>query len=215
MSAGELFELIMPAAFVVSALMSTFVLASARKRFSFRYAIALAAGTLLLPLIVFPLYLVIMIWRQPTGAPRKWRYALPLLYGIIILVTIGAFYYFDGRSVDAYLARAERAKLTDDYETAIREYRGALTLEDNPHTHKLLAIQLAQAGYLTEALSEYRLAQIGGEPDDLIHYQLGKLLERLNQNGQASLEFEIFLLSNSCVQMDSRCEDARNRLAKP
>ena len=215
MSAGELFELIMPAAFVASTLLSTFVLASARKRFSSLNALALAAGTLFLPLIVFPLYLVVMYWRKTIGPPRKWRYALPLLYAAIVLSGIGLFFYFDSRSVDAYLARAERAKLIDDYETAIREYRGALALEDNPHTHKLLAIQLVQAGYLTEALSELGLAQQGGEPDDAVSYLIGRLLERLNQTEQAKLEYQNFLLSPTCMQVDARCEDARNRMKSP
>lgn len=215
MSAGELFELIMPAAFAVSAILSTFVLASARKRFSFLNALAIALATLFLPLIVFPLYIVTMFWRKSIGPPKKWRYTLPLLYATIILSGIGAFYYFDSRSVDAYLARAERAKLVDDYATTIREYRGALALEENPHTRKLLAIQLMQAGQLTEAVSEFRLAQQGGEPDDAIHYQLGKLLERFNQPEQAKLEFQSFLITNTCLQFDARCEDARNRLARP
>lgn len=212
MSAGELFELIMPAAFAVSAILSTFVLASARKRFSFLNALAIALATLFLPLIVLPLYLALMFWRKPVGPPRRWRYTLPLLYAAILLSGIGAFYYFDSRSVDSYLARAERAKLVDDYTTAMREYRGALALEENPHTRKLLAIQLVQAGQLTEAVSEFRLAQQGGEPDDAIHYYLGKLLERLNQNEQAKLEFQSFLITNTCLQIDRRCEEARNRL---
>ena len=212
MSAGELFELIMPAAFVASTLLSTFVLASARKRFAFHNALALAAGTLFLPLIVFPLYVVVMYWRKAIAPPRRWRYALPLVYAAIVLSAIGLFYYFDSRSVDSYLARAERAKLVDDYETAIHEYRGALALEDSPHTHKLLAIQLLQAGYMTEALSEFRLAQQGGEPDDALSYQIGRLLERLNQTEQAKLEFQNFLVSPTCMQVDARCEDARNRV---
>ena len=215
MSAGELFELIMPAAFAVSAILSTFVLASARKRFSFLNALAIALATLFLPLIVFPLYLATMFWRKSIGPPKKWRYRLPVLYATILLSGIGAFYYFDSRSVDAYLARAERAKLVDDYATAIREYRGALALEQNPHTRKLLAIQLMQAGQLTEAVSEFRLAQQGEEPDDTIHYQLGRLLERLNQNEQAKLEYQSFLITNTCLQLDPRCEDARNRLKRP
>jgi tetratricopeptide (TPR) repeat protein len=212
MSAGELFELIMPAAIVVAALLSTFVLASARKRFSLVNAAALAIGTLLLPLIVFPLYLVIIVWRKPARPPQKWRYILPLLYAAIILTGIGVYYYFDSRTVDAYLARAEKAKLVDDYTTAIREYRGALTLEENPHTRKLLAIQLVQGGYLTEALGEFRVAQAGGEPDDTIYYLLGRILERLNQVAQAKLEYQNFLLSNTCMQPDLRCEDARRRM---
>ena len=163
MSAGQLFDLIMPAAFAVSALVSTWVLASARKRFRLHYALALAVGTLFLPFIVFPFYLVIMMWRPKIGPPRRWRYSLPLLYAVITLSAIGAYFYFDSRSVDAHLARATRAKLVEDSTTAIREYREALKREDDPHTHKLLAIELANAGYISEAITEFRLAELGGE----------------------------------------------------
>jgi tetratricopeptide (TPR) repeat protein len=215
MSAGELFDLIMPAAFVLSALLSIWVLASARKRFSLPIAIAIAVATLFLPVIVFPLYLALMMWRPKIGPPKKWRYALPLLYGALVLSAIAGFYYFDSRSVDAHLARATQAKLIEDSTTAIREYRQALALEDDPHTRKLLAIELANAGDLTEALSEFRLAQKGGEQDDLISYRVGILLERMNQTGQAKLEFQNFLMSSTCMQIDARCEDARNRLNRP
>lgn len=214
MSAGELFELIMPATFVLSALVSTWVLASARKRFKLYYALGLALATLLLPLIVFPLYLVVIIWRKKGVAPQRWRYSLPLLYALIVLLAIAGFFYFDRRSVDAHLARATQAKLVDDNEAAIREYRQALALEDEPHTHKLLGVELSNAGYLSEAISEFRLAQQGGEPDDSIHYQLGVLFERLNQDGQARLEFQNFLLTETCAQVDARCEDARLRLKR-
>ena len=166
MSAGQLFDLIMPAAFAVSALVSTWVLASARKRFRFHYALALAVGTLLLPFIVFPIYLVIMLWRPKAGPPRRWRFSLTLLYVVIALSAIGAYFYFDSRSVDAHLARAVRAKLVEDSATAIREYREALKREDDPHTHKLLAIELANAGYMEEANSEFQLAERGGETCD-------------------------------------------------
>jgi len=165
-SAGQLFDLIMPAVFAVSALVSSWVLASARKRFRFYYAFALAIGTLFLPFIVFPVYLVIMMWRPKIGPPQRWRYSLPLLYAVIALSAIGAYFYFDNRSVDAHLARATRAKLVEDSATAIREYREALKREDDPHTHKLLAIELANAGYISEAIAEFQLAEQGGEPDD-------------------------------------------------
>jgi len=166
MSAGQLFDLIMPAAFAVSALVSTWVLASARKRFQLHYALILAVGTLFLPLIVLPVYLVLMMWRGKIGPPQRWRYLLPLVYAVITLSAIGAYFYFDSRSVDAHLARATQAKLVEDSTTAIREYRKALAREDNPHTHKLLAIELANAGYIPEAITEFRLAKEGGEPDD-------------------------------------------------
>jgi len=95
MSAGELFDLIMPAAYVISALLSTWVLVSARRRFHLHYAIALAIGTLFLPLIVFPIYLVIMLWRKRSEPPKRWRYALPMLYGVIVFAGIAASFYLD------------------------------------------------------------------------------------------------------------------------
>jgi len=212
MSAGELFDLIMPAAFVISALLSTWVLASARRRFPFHYAVAIAIATLFLPLIAFPLYLVVLIWRKKSEPPRRWRYTLPLLYATIALSAIGAFYYFDGRTVDAHLARATQAKLVDDTNTAIREYRQALAVEDDPHTHKLLAIELANAGYVSEAVSEFRLAQKGGEQDDAISYRLGLLFERIELMNQARMEFQQFVMSPTCQSIDTRCEAARDRI---
>lgn len=211
-SAGQLFELIMPAAFVLSALMSTWVLASARKRFPLLHSFGFAIGTLFFPLIVFPIYLAIMLWRNKSGPPAKWRYALPLLYVTIVLSSIGTFFYFDSRSVDAHLARATQAKLVEDTNTAIREYRQALAVEDDPHTHKLLAIELANAGNLSEAVSEFRVALQGGEPDDSIHYRLALLFQRLNQADQARFEFQNFVRTQTCSQIDPRCEDARQRL---
>ena len=94
MSAGELFELIMPVAFAASALLSTWVLASARKRFALHYALGLALATLFLPVIIFPLYLAAIIWLKPDKPPQRWRYALPLLYAAIVLSAIGLYVYF-------------------------------------------------------------------------------------------------------------------------
>ncbi len=214
MSAGQLFDLIMPAAFALSALLSTWVLTSARKRFQLLYAFGFAIGTLFLPLIVFPIYLAIMLWRKKIGPPAKWRYLLPLLYAAISLSAIGIFFYLDSRSVDAHLARATQAKLVEDSYTAIREYRKALALENDPHTRKLLAIELENAGRVEEAISEFRIAQQGGEPDDLIHYHLALLLVRLNQTSEAKSEFQKFVLTKTCTEIDKRCEDARQRLSR-
>lgn len=166
-SAGELFELIRPVVILISALLSTWVLASARKRFPLYIAFAWAAGTLLLPLIALPAYwVVLLLWRQPVRPPRR-RFLLPLIYGLTVTGTIATYLYFDNQSVDAHLARATQAKLVEDHATVIREYRRALALENDPHTHKLLAVELAKTGEFNEAISEYRLAQQGGEPDDL------------------------------------------------
>ena len=93
MSAGELFELVMPAAYVASALLSTWVLASARKRFELHFAFALALTTLFLPVVIFPLYLAVIIWRKADKPPQRWRYVLPLLYLTIVLLAIGFYVY--------------------------------------------------------------------------------------------------------------------------
>ena len=164
MSAGEWFELISPAVYLLSALLSAWVLASARKRFPLYTAFAWAGGTLLLPLIVLPLYLAVVVFWRPPGRSRRWRVLLPLAYGVIVVGAITFYFYRDRQSVDAQLARAVQAKLVEDHASAIRAYRRALALEENAHTRKLLAVELALAGQLGEADAEFRLAQQGGEP---------------------------------------------------
>ncbi|MDX6694224.1 MAG: Tetratricopeptide repeat [Blastocatellia bacterium] len=64
-SAGELFELTRPAAFALSALVSTWTLASARRRGFALYAVAAwTLGALLYPLIVLPIYLIVRSARR-------------------------------------------------------------------------------------------------------------------------------------------------------
>ena len=214
MSAGEVFELIRPSVLIVAALFSTWVLGSARKRFPLYIALAWALGTLFLPLVVLPVYFItILLWRRPAYSP-SWPLVLPLTYGLIVTSSIAAYFYFDSRTVDEHLARAARARLIEDRGTVISEYRRALALEDNAHTHKLLAGELMQAGYLGDAISEFRLAQQGGEPDDFIHYNLGLIFERIDQNGQARLEFENFLLTKTCIEKDPKCDEARERIGR-
>lgn len=155
MPAGELFDLIRPLVLLISALISTWILASARKRFPVYVAFAWAVGTLFLPLVVVPAYLsVILLRRRPVRA-RRWRVLLPLVYGVVVIAAIGVYFYVDRQSVDAHLARAAEAKLIDDHAAAIREYRRALEIEENPHTRKLLAMELELAGQMTEAKVEF------------------------------------------------------------
>ena len=85
----------MPVAYVLSALLSTWVLASARRRFQLHFAFGLAIGTLFLTSIVFPVYLALMLWWKKDGPPQRWRYALPLLYAAIALSGIVAYFYSD------------------------------------------------------------------------------------------------------------------------
>src|SRR5258705_12648666 len=212
MSAGELFELIRPAALLISALVSTWVLASARKRFPLYQSFFWAIGTLSLTLIVFPLYLTAIIFRRRRYFSLKSRFVIPLLYATVVLSSIGVYEYRSNRSVDAFLARASLAKVSNQRGIAIKEYKQALEIEDDPHTHKLLAIELADSGYLTDAISEFRLPQQGGEPDDSIHFCLGLLWERLNHNGEARLAFQEFLLTPLCLRTYYRCEVARQKV---
>lgn len=234
MSAGELFELIRPFVLVLSALLSTWVLVNARqRRFSLFLATLWALGTLFFPLITLPLYLVVQFVRKRnertahavnategrgvTRAAPRWRITTPLVYATVVLSVIGLYLYSDQESVDARLARAIQAKLRGDLGSTISEYRGALGQEDNPHTHKLLAIELADIGNWTEALSEFRQAEEGGEPDDSIAFRIGTLLDILNLGGQAKLEYQRFLVSEMCTQPlpDDRCATARGRAEAP
>ncbi len=231
MSAGEFFDLIRPAVLLVSALISVWVLASARKRFLFYQALLWAVGTLSLPLIILPLYFVALLVKNPKNEanspssgghshsstyPIKWRFAVPILYAMIVFSLIGIYLYRDNESVDAHLAHAVRAKLDGNPARTISEYRHALALEDDAHTHKLLAVELADLGSWADAISEFRLAVQGGEPDDSIHFRLGSLFDQLNHKGEASLEYEEFAKSTTCIRepMDVRCEAARQRVSE-
>jgi len=212
-SGAELFELIRPAALMLWALLSTWVLVSALKRFALLTSILWAMATFFLPLIVGPLYVAVIIFRSRRNShlrSRSRRWLFSLAYGLLLLTSIGVYLVRDRRSVDAYLARASQAKVKNDRAGAIREYRTALSIENNAHTHKLLAIELSDAGMLQEAVDEFRLAQSGEESDDSISYRIGELLEKMNRPGEAAKEYRKFVASEMCSrnERDSRCETA-------
>jgi len=216
-SAGELFELIRPAALILSALISTWVFASARRRFPFYVALLWAVATLLFLPIVLPLYVIaVLIWRRSESRSHlRWPIIMPLIYAAAVLG--GTLFYLrqERRGVDAHLAQAAYAKVRGNHREAIAQYQAALVESDDPHIHKLLAIELSAMNYWTEALGEFRLAQRRGEPDDLMLVHIAGLLNVLNQPNQARLEYERFLTSSMCTQQlpDERCELARKRLA--
>jgi hypothetical protein len=217
-SAGEFFELIRPAVLLLSVLLSILVLLVARKRGSrLLAALAWALATLFLPLVVLPLYLAILILNkriQGVDSKPSWSFLFIPLYSLLALSLTAGYVYLDYRSVDSHLARAAQAKVSNDQSRTIREYRTALTLEDNPHTHKLLAIELESAGELDSALTEFRLAEKGGEPDDSIPFRLAGLLEKLSKPGEAAQEYERYLASGACnrAEPDALCESARQNL---
>jgi tetratricopeptide (TPR) repeat protein len=234
-SAAELFEFVRPAALLLSALVSACVLASARRQGLRLYAVAAwTLGTLFFPLIVLPLYLIaraILGQRARTqkaaaqnvpaaqpqqfAASQSFRYALPVLYLLAVVFFIAIFLYRDYQSPDAHLWRASNAKLRGPHSKVIAEYRAALRLEDDAHTHKLLAIELAADGLNEEALAEFRAAERGGEPDPQLPYYLGTTLFSLGREREAASEYKRFLDGPLCTDVlpDLNCSTARTRLA--
>ncbi|HEV2802908.1 MAG TPA: hypothetical protein VGW12_20755 [Pyrinomonadaceae bacterium] len=154
---------------------------------------------------------------QTTGAPFSLKpYALPLAYACAMLSAGAVYFYRDYRSFDAHLARAANARLLNRRDAAIREYRAALRLTDDPHTHKLLAVQLAEAGQTEAALSEFRAAERGGEPDELLSFRIASALDTLGRNVEAEDEFRKFLQGSLCTRDPhaAHCEGAAARLCQ-
>lgn len=241
-SVGPLFELLRPAIWVLSAYLSARTLADARRRhLNPFHTAAWTLGTLFLPFIIFPLYLIVRTtYRQRaasdaaddnmtdtttaamsdkefsasaiTIAPLKLRRTLPVLYLATVLFIIGLYFYNDYRSVDAHLMRANNEQLRNRHAGAIREYRGALKIEPNDaHTHKLLAIQLAATGEWEEALAEFRAAERGGEPDGTLPFRIATVLDAMNRPHDSVLEYERFLNGYCAGHSDDARCDAARR----
>jgi tetratricopeptide (TPR) repeat protein len=215
MSAGEIFDLIRPAAVVLATLLSTLILASARRRFLLHHSFLWAGFALFLPAVIIPVYLVtLLIWHPPKIGHLKYRFAVPAVYFAMVLGIFAVSEYRDRHSVDSHLAQASFANVSSDQLTAIQQYREALKIEDNAHTHKLLGLSLMDAGLTTEAIDEFRMAEAGGEPDDSIHLHLGRLLDKLNRRDEALVEYQEFVMSKMCLVVDKRCEFARVAISK-
>jgi tetratricopeptide (TPR) repeat protein len=234
-SAGELFEWMRPIAWMLSALVSAWVFASARRRGLRLYAVILwTLSTLILPLVVLPIYLIVnarlrrrerdeqteasgKTSARARASNRAWttRIVWPGLYLISVLTLMAVYFYRDYRSLDAHLWRANNAKLRGPHEKVIAEYRAALQLEDDPHTHKLLAIELAAAGRAEEALLEFRAAERGGEPDAQLPFFMGLALDAQGREPEALSEYKRFTDSAACTQVlpAANCTTARDRIA--
>jgi tetratricopeptide (TPR) repeat protein len=221
-SAAELFEFIRPAVWTLSALLSACVLSSARREGLRSYWVAaFTLGTLFFPLVTLPLYLlaraVVRGRARQAAAPRsqRLRYMLPVLYLVALLFIVALVFYRDYRSLDAHLWRANNAKLRGPHSKVISEYRAALELEDDPHTRKLLAIELAVDGLNEEALAEFRAAERGGEPDPQLPFYIGTALFSLGREAEAASEYKRFLGGPVCTQAlpDLNCSTARARLS--
>lgn len=142
------------------------------------------------------------------------RRTLPLVYLLTVLLFGAIYYYSETRGPDAHLARASRARVLGQHDKAIKEYRSALALEDDPHIHNLLGIELADAGQSAEALAEFRKAESGGEPDDLLSYRIASALNLLGRRSEAATEYQRFLATSRCKQSypDPQCASARTHI---
>lgn len=142
--------------------------------------------------------------------------APPLVYACALL-SIGAIYFYrDYQSFDAHLARAAKARLLNRRAAAIREYRAALRLSDDAHTHKLLAVQLAEDGQTEAALAELRAAERGGDEDALLSLRTAHLLDTLGRRAEADIEYQKFTRGSLCAlpTPDARCAEASARVAQ-
>jgi tetratricopeptide (TPR) repeat protein len=235
-SAGQFFEWMMPASFVLAATLSAWVLASVRRyRFSALAATLWTLCTLFFPLITLPLYLIARSMKRrrekeraskagdndsqsladESHAALPLRWTLPPLYLAVMLSLAALHFYMDSRSVDAHLMRANQERLLDQRERVIAEYRAALKLEDSAHTHSLLGKELLAAERWDEALAELRTAERMGEPDDERPFQIAEALLYLKRPAEAKTEYERFLRGPLCTVAvpDRRCRDARQRLS--
>jgi tetratricopeptide (TPR) repeat protein len=217
-SFGQLFELLRPAAYALAALVSAGVLADAlRRRLHPVAAAAWTLAALALPAVTLPLYLLARLFSKraaPAPPPSRPRaFALASAYALAAL-GLGAIYFVrDHRSADAHLARAADARLHNRRERAVEEYRAALRLEDDPHTRKLLGLELLSVARHAEALAELRASLAGGEPDELLQHHIAVALDALGRRAEADASYGAFAASALCRQTppDARCAHAKTR----
>lgn len=220
-SFGQLFAALLPVACALAIICSTWVLADARRRQLSRYAIsAWTLGTLLLPLTVLPLYLLTRLWAKHSASDQVgpfWaRAAPPLLYAFVLTFLAALYFVHDYCSLDAHLARASDARLHNQHARAASEYRAALKLTDDPHTHKLLGLELATLQQWPDALTELRAAERGGEPDAALPFHIAKALDALGRHDEALNEYQKFMAGELCARVapDARCARAQAQLAQ-
>jgi len=153
------------------------------------------------------------LWRKKYALPLLYALALPLLYTLALLSAGAIYFYRDYHTFDAHLTRATKARLLGKRAVTIRAYRAALRLADDAHTRKLLAIQLAADGQTEAALAEFRAAERGGEPDELLPFRTAHALDTLGRPAEAHLEYQKFLQGNLCARSlpDMRCAEASAR----
>lgn len=212
-SVGQLFDVLLPALVACAILCSTWVLADARRRGLKPYALgAWTLLTLALPFTFLPLYLLARL-RTPADQSQtlRPRRAPVLVYAGALAALAAVYFWHDYRSLDAHLARASGAKLHQQHERAAAEYTAALSLADDPHTRKLLGLELGATGRWADALAELRAAERGGEADALLPYHIANALAALGRRAEAADEYRRFSAGGACTQSppDARCVGAQ------
>lgn len=147
--------------------------------------------------------------------PRpRLKAALPLIYLVFLLAAVAIFFYNDGRSFDARIAQAKRAKLDGQPGRVIRFYRAALATREDAHTRKLLGLELLDAGRAGEALTEFRAARRDATDEDRLSFHEASALYALGRRDEAAALYREFLLTGSCAgrRADELCDFARARV---
>ncbi len=222
-SSATLADGLRPVSFALAVMLSTWVLSDARRRGLSVFAVTVwTLLVLLLTPVLLPLYFIARTFASKSAAVEarhaakrmKRDFVWPLLYAATLAALGAGYFYLDYKSLDAHLARASQARLSDQHERAIREYRSALVSEDDPHTRKLLGIELLDMGRAAEALAEFRAAESAGEPDELLSFRIASALDALGRTTEAAPAYQKFLQSRACTQTlpDRNCEQAYTRL---
>jgi len=152
---------------------------------------------------------------SPKAAPFLWRnVTIPFGYLTILLALAAIFFYRDYYSLDAHLARASHGRLHGQRARAVNEYRAALRLRDDPHTRKLLGLELAANQQWDQSLAELRIAEQGGEPDEALPYHLATTLDALGRTDEAIAKYRKFSQSELCARPlpDPRCTHSQLRV---
>ncbi|HYE15670.1 MAG TPA: hypothetical protein VD968_14595 [Pyrinomonadaceae bacterium] len=244
-SFGDSAELLRPAYFALSAILSTLVLHDARRRVGFGPPSVAAWALLVLafPPVFLPLYLAARLFTSdaatststqddgaqtaggevdekaavpPSRARGRSRGVVPA-YALTLVAIFAAYFYADYGSFDAHMARAERAKLYNRPARAVEEYRAALAVREDAHARKLLGLELLAAGRAEEALAEFRAAEAGGEPDAALAFHIARALDALGRGAEAAESYRRFINSGECAQEapPPPCARAAERLASP
>lgn len=223
-SAGGLTEVLQPVLFAVAALVSAIVLADAlRGGFNIYEVAGWTLATFFYPYIIFPLYIIARFIKRREPRPRRkftqtiLRVFVPAFVYLLIILSIGAVLRErEAHSFEHYLERAIAARLRDRHLEAADAYRAALAVQDDPHTHKLLGVQLMMSHKWADAYEHFLAAEKGGENDEALSFYLASVLDELKRGDEAVGYYLKFTTTSLCKRAvpDQRCQSAQARVPK-